>query len=71
MVQDKRLIAIINGNSSFGNQLDGRREWDFLQSPLGPDGYSAVAWLSTRARDWLSSKRLYGLPAAPEKPYCL
>ena len=31
MVQDKRIIAIINGNSSFGNQLDGRREWDFLQ----------------------------------------
>ena len=43
MVQDKRIIAIINGNSSFGNHLDGRREWDFLQSPLGPGGYSAVA----------------------------
>ena len=71
MLQDKKIIVILDGNSSFGNQLDGRREADFLQGPLGSGGYMAVAGLSTRSRAWLSSRRLYGLPAAAEKPYFL
>ena len=50
MVQDKRIMAILDGNSSFGNQLDGRREGDFLQGPFGSGGYIAVAVLSTRSR---------------------
>ena len=43
MVQDKRLIAIVNGNSSFGNQLDGRREGDFFKVLL--DQTVTVQWL--------------------------
>ena len=60
MVQDKKIIVILDGNSSFGNQLDGRREGDFLQCwitivflrqrSLVSGGYMAVAGLSTRSR---------------------